>query len=94
MLTERIRLPVIQKNSEICPACNGKGFRYKVAPDSLRQARTDAGLSLRQFAVRVNLSAGYISDVEKGRRACTPTIEQFYRDLLPVSKTTNKKKGK
>ncbi len=35
----------------------------------MRQAREDAGLSLRDLAKRTGLSVGYLSDLELGRRS-------------------------
>src|SRR6266566_9195449 len=54
-----------------CPRCGGTG----VLPDprlegaEMRQAREDAGLSLRDLAKRTGLSVGYLSDLELGRRS-------------------------
>ena len=40
----------------------------------LQRARMAASLSLQQLARRVSFSAGYLCDVEKGRRNVTPAL--------------------
>jgi transcriptional regulator with XRE-family HTH domain len=47
----------------------------------LREVRLASGVSLRQVAKRLNLTASYVSDMELGRRLCTKQIENFYDAL-------------
>lgn len=53
-----------------CPRCNGKG--KVTSPESIAAAkrviRKATGLSLRQFAKRMRISAAFLSDLETGRR--------------------------
>lgn len=48
----------------------------------LRALRERRGLSLREMARRLAWSASYLSDVERGRRAATPTVWACYRAIL------------
>lgn len=63
-----------------CPTCNGSG----VIPDRKAQGarmmkiRTDARVTLREVAALLNLSVGYISDMEHGRKGWTPKRVNFY----------------
>lgn len=50
--------------------------------DYLRALREREGLSLREVARRLALSAPYLSDVERGRRAVTPALWAGYRAVL------------
>ena len=36
--------------------------------DQVRRMRNSKGLSLREFADAINLSAGYVGDIEAGRK--------------------------
>ena len=54
-----------QKNKEF-----GKAFRAK---------RQEKGLSLRDCAKKLGLSAAYISDVELGRRNANQTLIKFFK---------------
>jgi len=38
-------------------------------------------MSLRYFATFVGFSAAYISDIEHGRRGCTPMIQDAYEAI-------------
>lgn len=49
--------------------------------DWLRHTRKHAGLTLRQFAERVGVSAAYICDIEKNRRNCLPAMRDAYECL-------------
>lgn len=53
-----------------CKRCSGSGFEPdpKTIGESMRKAREDAGLSLRQVATRMGYSAAYVSDLERGQR--------------------------
>ena len=60
-----------------CSLCNGRGcIVYDGA--ALRKKRLRAGLSLREVARRLKLSAPYICDVELERRRVTERIQEFY----------------
>lgn len=47
----------------------------------LRALRIVAGYSLRAVAAKLNFSAPYLSDVERGRRAALPHIVKGYEAL-------------
>lgn len=61
-----------------CARCNGSGATFAVDPQSLRASRKRAGISLREVARRLSFSAGYISDIEFGKRACPESIQRAY----------------
>lgn len=62
-----------------CPTCGAP--RSIVNGDWLREQRERARLTLREVARRLGFSAPYISDIELGRRNCTPAILEFYEQL-------------
>lgn len=64
-------------DTEPCPTC-GK-MREVVNPAWLRHLRQEAGYSLRELGKRLHLSAGYLSDIELGRRRCSSAIRDGYR---------------
>ena len=66
-----------------CKECGGKGTRQVVLPESLKQARIAAGISMRSLAKRLGFTAPYLSDIENGRRRCTFEIEEAYTMLKP-----------
>lgn len=76
-----INCRVITKIEVRCSRCEGLGKLSVVNPDSLRSARKKAGISLRAIAVKLGLSAPYVSDIELGRRACPARVEQVYSNL-------------
>ena len=47
----------------------------------LKQLREDAGLTQRQFGIRVHKSSPYLSDIERNRRECPERIYEAYRNL-------------
>jgi transcriptional regulator with XRE-family HTH domain len=52
--------------------------KTKGNPAYLRQAREQAGVSLRAMARAVGYSAPYVSDLERGHRELSPTmLDQF-----------------
>lgn len=67
-----------------CPRCSGSGF----IPDPRHQGsraralRREAALSLREIARRMDLSAGYISDLELGRRGWNDELMKRYIKAL------------
>lgn len=62
-----------------CPTCGTA--RSIVNPTWLRAARESAKLGLRQLADKLGYSAPYLSDVERGRRNCTPRVRKAYEAL-------------
>ncbi len=52
-----------------CVYCGGKGTITRTNPAWLRYIRERAGVTLRGMAKRLGVSAAYVCDVEKGRRA-------------------------
>jgi DNA-binding XRE family transcriptional regulator len=50
----------------------------------LRDRRKAAGWSQREVAALLNVSGPYISDIERNRRACPPSILAAYARLRPV----------
>lgn len=69
-----------------CAHCNGSGL----APDlraegvELRRARKAAGLSLRALASHLNLSAAFLSDVERGNRRLSSKNRKRLQTVLLV----------
>ena len=63
---------------EPCPHCDGKGVTWRVNPQALRESREARGLSLRQMAKKCAVSVGFLSDVERGRRAWSPRLLKGY----------------
>ena len=65
--------------SESCSKC---GSLHSVINGAwLRERRKRAGLTLRDFAKRVGVSAPYISDIEKNRRNCLPAMLDAYEHV-------------
>lgn len=62
-----------------CSACGQT--KTVVSPAWLRQTRALAGVTLREMARRLGLSAPYLSDVELGRRRGNPNIVAAYEQL-------------
>ena len=62
-----------------CRACGTP--KATINPEWLRAERLKTKLTLREFAARLGFSAPYISDVELGRRHCTPAILKHYEAL-------------
>ena len=51
----------------------------------IRELRTELGMSLREFARRLGLSAAYVSDVEHGRRHPSMDVLKRMSAVLNVS---------
>lgn len=83
-------MTVISRITIKCRACNGTGTHVVADPESLKQARVKAGISLRQLADKLGFTAPYLSDIERGRRACTFIIESAYNELKPKKKENGK----
>jgi DNA-binding XRE family transcriptional regulator len=67
-----------------CPRCGGTG---KVLDDgavgaAMRKAREKAGLTGREVARRLGLSAAYVSDLELGRRGWDAARQERYLAAL------------
>lgn len=58
---------------EIDHEATGYGFR---------EGRKKAKLSLREIARRLNLSAPFVSDLERGRRNWTESLAEQYANIL------------
>lgn len=56
--------------TEICPYCAGTGKRPTAAglTKSIREFRKERGLSLRQAALELKISAAHLSDIENQKR--------------------------
>lgn len=67
-----------------CPTCGGTGEvpNQKSLGAELRKLREKAGLSGRQVARRMHISAPYLSDLELGRRHWTPKLVMLFKLTL------------
>lgn len=65
--------------SEPCSQC---GAPQRVVDGSWLRARREAvGLSLREMAKRLDVSAPYLSDIERNRRNCLSYVRDAYEAL-------------
>lgn len=64
-----------------CEKCNGTGLVKIICPGSLRKHRESMGISLRELAKILGLSAPYLCDVERGRRNCTKKLLTAYNSI-------------
>jgi len=71
--------------TEACQRCGS--VVPVVDPRWLRAEREWAGLTLREMACRLGVSATYLSDVERGRRSALPRIVTAYDALGPKEET-------
>jgi predicted transcriptional regulator len=55
--------------------------RSVLNPKWLRAKRERAGLSLRDVAPKVGFSIVYLSDIERGNRACPVKVREVYETL-------------
>ena len=62
-----------------CRVCGGRTEEIDGA--CLREARIEAGISLREMARRLKLSAPYLSDIERNHRAAPDRVVQRYEHL-------------
>lgn len=68
-----------QFRAKPCPKC---GTPQKVLNGLwLRTRRERAGIGLREFARRLEISAPYLSDIERNYRACPEVISRAYDGL-------------
>jgi hypothetical protein len=63
---------------ERCQACDGKGYRLRVAGKWLRAQRVAAALSLRDMAKLTGFSPAFLSDCELGRRRAGEILVACY----------------
>ena len=64
---------------DVCPHCQG---RTRVPNGAwLRWARERAGIDQRTLAATLGISGPYLSDLERNRRSCPPSILAAYRAL-------------
>jgi DNA-binding transcriptional regulator YiaG len=70
----------VEMMTELCPKC---GAPWRVFNgQSLRKAREKTSISLREMARRLNVSAAYLSDVERNRRRVTDAVLKGYWGAL------------
>lgn len=68
-----------------CPKCDGTGqvIDPRMLGQKMRQLRERQGVTLREIARRLDLSAPYVSDLELGRRAgWTDELIKRYKEAL------------
>ena len=64
-----------------CDFCDGSGFIIRINPEWLIAQRKKHGLSLRQVAKDIGISAAYLSDIEHGKRRGNNTILKHYENF-------------
>lgn len=85
------RYPALREpmKTEPCKYCDGTGRQIdqKQLGKELRKARESAGMSLRDMATALKLSAPYLSDLERGNRGwSTELIARFKSKLAPTKR--------
>lgn len=70
-----------QHKNRKCHHCDGNGTIREINPAWLREVRKKKGISIRQMAKKLKLSAPFISDVELGRRRPNIKIISFIEGL-------------
>lgn len=67
-----------------CPKCQGVGTipNPQFVGEQLRKEREAAGVSMREVARRMKMSAPFLSDVENGFRHFSPEHTARYRAAL------------
>lgn len=70
-----------------CPLCDGKGRLHddRAIGEAMKAIRVEAKLSLRKLALRMNISAPYLSDLERGNRGWSEVRMQSYMDCLTAN---------
>jgi len=63
-----------------CNACDGRGLLSAGLDFDPRAERESAGKSLREVARSMKISAGYLSDLELGRRAWSEGLLDDFRE--------------
>ena len=61
---------------------NTKVIDHRATGELMRRARDQSALSLRDMATRLNLSAPYLADLERGRRNWTEARVQQWIDAI------------
>lgn len=67
-----------------CPRCGGTGEieSDREVGERMRSLREGKGLTLREVSRRMGVSAAYVSDLERGRRAWNTSVtEKYFRAL-------------
>lgn len=70
---------------ETCHRCGGSGVEPRDPREEgaeMRAAREARRIGLREMARRLNVTAAYVSDLERGRRAWTGPAALRIRDYL------------
>ena len=65
-----------------CNACDGRGLLSTGLDFDPRAEREAAGKSLREAARSMKISAGYLSDLELGKRAWSEGLLDDFREAL------------
>ena len=63
-----------------CPNC---GARIVPTPKELKQWRVEAGLTQRQLAARLKISAAYVAYLENGKRSPSAALIARYWKFIP-----------
>jgi transcriptional regulator with XRE-family HTH domain len=56
----------------------------KVNPEALRSLRLKDGYSVADFARRIGITPGHLSNIEAGRRGCAPAVVKKMAETLVV----------
>ena len=64
-----------------CSKCQALLPAGETNPDWVRHVRINAGVSLREMAKRIGISAAYMCDIENGRRKCPDRVRDEIRQL-------------
>lgn len=72
-------------NKMVQAMVDNKIIIIKGSISEFKQARLSKGLTLAQVAAKVKTSAGYIHDIENGRRSPSPKLEGKLTKLLKTS---------
>lgn len=71
-------------NNTTCPQCFGTGIKPddRDVGSQLRAIRRKAGLRLADIANLAGCTISHVSDIENGKRHCSPRIRQAYDDIM------------
>ena len=71
-------------NHNLCSRCAGTGIEPddKAIGGNLKAHRIEAGINLRNMARRINLSHGFLCQLEGGQRHWTPEVIRRYQKEL------------
>lgn len=73
MESMRIKMP--------CRSCDGAGFNYVNNGAWIREKREKVGISLRNAAKKLEISASFLSDIELGKRNASYRVMNFFENL-------------